>query len=541
MATLDASIVIISMPAIFRGIHLDPLRAANITYLLWMVLGYLLVSAIFVVPMGRLGDIYGRVRIYNMGFALFTVASLALSLDPFVGAAGAWWLIIGRMIQALGGSVLMSNSAAILTDAFPFSQRGMALGMNQIAGLSGQFLGLLAGGLLVTIDWRAVFWVNVPIGIVGTIWSYRSLHEVGTRTRTPIDWLGTFSFTAGMALVLVAITSGIQPYHHNPTGWSNPLVLGELVAGLAILVLFCVIELRVPAPMVRLGLFRIRAFAAGNIAAFMVSLARGGLQFMLIIWLQGIWLPLHGYSFAQTPLWASIYLLPLTVGFLIAGPLCGHLGDIYGVRPFATTGLVIVAASFVGLLVMPVNFNYWVFGAIIFISGIGQGMFSAPNTSAIMSSVPPSERGAASGMRSTFQNSGTALSIGIFFSLMTTGLAQSLPGHVARGLVNYGVPASIAHTASQLPPVSTLFAAFLGANPISNLLAPSGILMHLSPHAVATLTGTLFFPNLIAQSFHDGLAVVFASAAIMALIGAVASAMRGSHATSAQIHRSDDT
>ena len=527
MATLDGSIVIISMPAIFRGIGLDPLDAGNIAYLLWMVLGYLLVSAIFVVPLGRLGDMYGRVRIYNLGFLLFSVASLALSLDPFVGRAGALWLIIGRMIQALGGAVLMSNSAAILTDAFPIEQRGMALGVNQIAGLSGQFLGLLAGGLLATIDWRAVFWVNVPIGIVGTIWSYRSLRETGERHRTRIDWLGNITFTAGMAAVLVAITNGIQPYHGHATGWSNPEVLMTLAAGIVSLVAFCIIETRVADPMVRLGLFKIRAFAAGNVAALMVAMARGGLQFMLIIWLQGIWLPLHGYAFAETPLWAGLYLLPLTLGFLAAGPLCGHLADRYGARPFATGGMLLVAASFIGMYFLPVDFNYTLFAVLVGLNGIGQGMFSAPNTAAIMNSVPAAERGAASGMRSTFQNSGTALSIGIFFSLMTAGLAQSLPARLTAGLTAHGVPGPIAHEVAKLPPVSSLFAAFLGTNPVAHLLAPTGVLATLPSETVATLTGTRFFPQLIAASFHDGLAVVFAAATVMAVIGAGASMLRG--------------
>ena len=423
MATLDGSIVIISMPAIFRGIGLDPLDAGNIAYLLWMVLGYLLVSAIFVVPLGRLGDMYGRVRIYNLGFLLFSVASLALSLDPFVGRAGALWLIIGRMIQALGGAVLMSNSAAILTDAFPIEQRGWHSGSTRSPACRDSSSACCAGGLLATIDWRAVFWVNVPIGIVGTIWSYRSLRETGERHRTRIDWLGNLTFTAGMAAVLVAITNGIQPYHGHATGWSNPEVLVTLAAGTGLLVAFCIIETRVADPMVRLGLFKIRAFAAGNVAALMVAMARGGLQFMLIIWLQGIWLPLHGYSFADTPLWAGIYLLPLTWGSWRPDPCAGTWPTVRGAS-VRHGWMLLVAASFMGLYFLPVDFNYTVFAVLVGLNGIGQGMFSAPNTSAIMNSVPAAERGAASGMRSTFQNSGTALSIGIFFSLMTAGLAH---------------------------------------------------------------------------------------------------------------------
>jgi MFS family permease len=527
MATLDGSIVIIALPAIFRGIHLDPLAPGNIAYLLWMVLGYLLVTAVLVVSLGRLGDMYGRVRMYNLGFLIFSLASLALSLDPFTGHAGALWLILLRVVQAAGGSMLMANSAAILTDAFPVEQRGMALGVNQIAGLAGQFLGLLAGGLLAIVDWRAVFWVNVPIGIIGTLWSYRSLRDNGVRRRTQIDWAGNVTFTLGLGAILAAITHGIQPYGGHATGWTNPVVLGGLAAGVVLLIAFVLIETRTAEPMFQLALFRIRAFAAGSLAALLVSTARGGLQFMLIIWLQGIWLPLHGYDFADTPLWAGIYLLPLTAGFLVSGPFSGYLSDRHGARTISSAGLILLAGSFLGLLVLPVNFSYPSFAGLLVLSGIGQGMFAAPNTSAIMSSVPAEHRGAASGMRATFQNSGTALSIGVFFSLMTSGLATSLPRALNGGLQGQGVPADTAASVAHLPPVSTLFAAFLGNNPIRHLLEPTGVLARLPAHDVATLTGTTFFPKVIAAPFHNGLTVVFTTAAIMSAVAAVASGLRG--------------
>ncbi len=527
IATIDGSIVIISLPAIFRGIGLDPLAPGNIGYLLWMILGYLLVSAVLVVALGRLGDMFGRVRMYNMGFAIFACASLALSLDPLRGGSGALWLIGFRIVQAFGGSMLTANSAAILTDAFPTRQRGMALGVNQITALAGQFLGLLAGGLLATIDWRAVFWVSVPIGVVGTVWSYRSLRESGSRRPGRIDWIGNVTFTAGAGALLAAITYGIQPYGGHPTGWSNPWVLGGLGGGVLLLAVFCVAETRIAEPMFKLGLFRIRAFAAGNLAALLTAIARGGLQFMLIIWLQGIWLPLHGYDFARTPLWAGIFMLPLTVGFLIAGPVCGHLSDRFGARLFSTCGLVLVAASFIGLLLLPVDFSYPRFAVLLLVSGIGQGMFSAPNTSAIMGSVAPEQRGVASGMRSTFQNSGTALSIGLSFSLMISGLAGSLPHALGSGLRAQGVPAGTATQVSGLPPVSTLFATFLGKNPISHLLGPSGVLHTLPERSVKTLTGTRFFPELVSGPFHHGLATVFGAATAMALIAAIASLSRG--------------
>jgi MFS family permease len=528
MATIDASIVIIAMPAIFRGIGLDPLAPANVTYLLWMIMGYLLVTAVLVVTLGRLGDMYGRVRIYNLGFVVFTLASIALSLDPYTGSQGAIWLIMWRLVQAVGGAMLMANAAAILTDAFPARQRGMALGINQIAGIAGQFVGLLLGGLLAAWWWRAVFWVNVPIGVIGTIWSYLSLREIASTRRARIDWAGNITFALGAGLLLAAITHGIQPYGGHSTGWTSPWVAGGLVAGAALLAAFCVIETHIAEPMFQLGLFKIRAFAAGNAASLLGSIARGGLQFMLVIWLAGIWLPLHGYNFAVTPLWAGIYMLPLTTGFLLAGPVSGYLSDRFGPRPFATAGLLVAACAFCGLMLLPVVFPYWVFALLIFGNGIGSGLFASPNTSAIMSSVPARHRGSASGMRATFQNSGMALSIGIFFSLMIVGLAATLPRTLSSGLHAQGVPLAIADHLSHLPPVSTVFAALLGYNPVQHLLAPSGVLATLPAHNAAVLTGNQFFPHLISGPFHHGLIIVFSAAAAMSLVGAGVSLLRGS-------------
>ncbi|MDX6355505.1 MAG: hypothetical protein QOF98_2408 [Streptomyces sp.] len=527
MATVDSSIVIISMPAIFRGIGLDPLGAGNISYLLWMIMGSLLVTAVLVVTLGRLGDIVGRVKIYNLGFVVFTLASVALSFDPAQGRAGAIWLIAWRVVQALGGSMLMANSAAILTDAFPVEQRGMALGINQISALSGQFVGLVLGGLLSAWDWRAVFWVNVPVGVFGTIWAYRSLRETSARQPARIDWWGNVTFALGCGLLLVAITYGIQPYAGHTMGWSSPKVLTGLIGGVLLLVVFAVVETRVKDPMFHLALFRNRAFAAGNAASLLASVARGGLQFMLIIWLQGIWLPLHGYDYADAPLWAGIFLLPMTAGFLIAGPLSGMLSDRFGVRWFTTGGLLLFGASFVGLLLLPVNFPYWAFALLVTVNGMGSGMFSAPNTSSIMSSVPAAYRGAASGMRSTFQNSGMSLSIGVFFSLLIAGLANRLPGSLDSGLRAQGVPAGVAQHVANLPPVSTVFSAFLGINPIETLLKPYGTLNKVTADQRAVLTGKEFFPHLISSAFHHGLVIVFATAAAMALLAAIASALRG--------------
>jgi MFS family permease len=527
MATIDASIVIIAMPAIFRGIHLNPLGPGNISYLLWMIMGYLLVQSVLVVTLGRLGDMFGRVKIYNLGFVVFTLASIALSLDPLTGGGGALWLIGWRVVQAFGGAMLMANSAAILTDAFPANQRGMALGINQIAGISGQFVGLLLGGLLAAWDWRAVFWINVPIGVFGTVWAYRSLREIATTRRARIDWAGNATFALGASAVLAAITYGIQPYGGHATGWTNPWVIAGLAGGAGLLVIFGIIETKIPEPMFRMSLFKIRAFAAGNAASLMGAIARGGLQFMLVIWLAGIWLPLHGYNFLVTPLWAGIYMLPLTAGFLIAGPISGILSDRYGPRPFATAGLLLGAGAFTGLMLLPVVFPFWLFGLLIFCNGLGSGLFASPNTSAIMSSVPAQDRGAASGMRSTFQNSGMSLSIGIFFSLMVAGLAATLPRTLNRGLRAQGVPASVASHVAHLPPVSTLFSALLGYNPMRTLLGPSGVLKKLPAHNVAVLTGNRFFPSLISGPFHHGLIIVFSAAIALSLSGALISLLRG--------------
>ncbi|MDA4109983.1 MFS transporter [Mycolicibacterium holsaticum] len=522
LASINASIVLISLPAIFRGIGLNPLAPANVGYLLWMLMGYLVVTAVLVVFFGRLGDMFGRIRIYNLGFAVFTVAAIALSFDPFHLGPGALWLIGWRVVQGIGGAMLMASSAAILTDAFPSNQRGMALGVNMVAAVAGSFLGLLIGGLLSEIHWQAIFWVGVPIGVLGTVWSFRSLKELGVRTPGRLDWAGTVTFGVGLTALLTGITYGIQPYGDSTTGWANPWVFGSIALGVLLLVAFCFIELRVPQPMVNIRLFRSTSFGMGNLAGLMSSVGRGGLQFMLIIWLQGIWLPLHGYSFESTPLWAGIYLLPATFGFLAAAPLAGVFADRFGARPFTVGGMALMAASFIALMMIPVNFDYWVFAVFVFLNGLGGGIFTAPNTAAIMSSVPAAERGAASGVRATFFNAGSSLSIGIFFSLMIIGLANTLPSALSTGLQDQGVSAPVANEVANLPPVGSLFAAFLGYNPVAELLEPYHALQQPGVNA-EVLTGQTFFPHLITEPFHSGLVVVFVAAAAMMVIGLIAS------------------
>ncbi len=526
MATINASILLIALPDIFRGIHIDPLAPGNTSYLLWLILGFMVVMAVLLVSLGRLGDIYGRVRMFNLGFAVFTVFSILLSITWLDGSAGAIWLILMRVGQGIGASLLFANSNAILTDAFPADQRGLALGVNSILAIAGSFLGLVLGGVLAPVAWRLVFLVSVPIGVVATIWAYRSLREVGVRRPARIDWWGNATFALGLVGVMIGITYGIQPYGGHTMGWTSPLVLSTLLGGAALLVLFCWIELHVAEPMFHLDLFRIRAFAAGNVAALLAAMGRGGLQFILIIWLQGIWLPAHGYDFAQTPLWAGIYMLPLIAGFLVAGPASGWLSDRFGARPFATGGMVIAAISFLLLIVLPVGFSYVWFALILVLNGLGMGLFASPNSAGVMNALPPSQRGAGAGMLATFMNSASVLSIGVFFTLMIVGLAADLPHTLQTGLVAHGVPAADAARVSHLPPVATLFASFLGYNPMATLLGPH-VLHGLPAGQARQLTGRSFFPHLISSPFHTALVYAFVFAIAACLVAAVASLLRG--------------
>ena len=526
MVFINQSIVLIALPAIFRGINLTPLAPANTGYMLWMLMGFMVVLAVLVVTLGRVGDMVGRVKMYNLGFAVFTLFSVLLSVTWLEGQAGALWLIAMRIGQGVGGAMLFANSSAIITDAFPVDQRGFGLGINNVAAIAGAFIGLVLGGLLAPVQWHLVFLVSVPFGLFGTVWAYLKLEERGTRTRSIIDWWGNVTFAAGLVLVLVAITYGLLPYGGHTMGWTSPVVLGGLLCGVALLAVFAVVETRVEHPMFRLQLFRIRAFAAGNAASGLASLARGGLMFLLIIWLQGVWLPLHGYSYSSTPLWAGIYLLPLTIGFLLAGPVSGILADRYGARPFATGGLLLVAVTFLALQLLAVDFTYWVFATVIFFNAIGMGLFIAPNQTGIMNSLPPDQRGAGAGMATTFNASGQVLSVGIFFTLMILGLASALPTALFHGLVAHGVSASTATKVSHLPPVGSLFAAFLGYNPMATLLGPAS-LHHMGASQAAYVTGRQFFPNLISGAFGDGLARAFDFAAGACVLGALASLLRG--------------
>ncbi|HVT22939.1 MAG TPA: MFS transporter [Mycobacteriales bacterium] len=526
MATIDASITMIALPDIFRGIDIDPLQPGNSFYLLWMILGFLVVTSVLVVSLGRIGDIYGRVRIYNLGFAVFTLFSLLLTITWNTGHAAGIYLIVMRLFQGVGAAMLIANSSAILTDAFPPNQRGTALGINQAAAFSGTFIGLVLGGVLAPINWRLIFLVSVPIGLFATVWGYLRLRELSERHHARLDFWGNLTFALGLVLIMIGLTYGIEPYGDHAMGWSNPAVIGELAGGVALIVAFCLIEVRVPEPMFRLQLFKIRAFTAGVMASFLAALARGGLMFTLIIWLQGIWLPRHGVSFADTPLRAGLAMLPLTAGFLIAGPLSGILSDRFGARPFATGGMIGTAVGFGVLELVPMNFSYPLFAVLLFLIGLTMASFGSPNRAAVMNALPARHRGAGSGMNSTFQNSAQVLSIGMFFTLMIVGLSSALPASLYHGLTSQGVPPSVADHVSHLPPVSTLFAAFLGYNPIQHLVGPD-VLSSLTPHQQAVLSSRTFFPDVISGPFRTGLHAALDLAIGVSLLAAWASWTRG--------------
>jgi MFS family permease len=527
MVTINQSILLISLPALFRGIKLNPLIPSNTSYFLWIFMGFILVTAVLVVSLGRVGDIYGRVKMYNLGFAVFTIFSILLSVTWLTGPAGALWIIIMRVFQGIGGAFLFANSTAILTDAFPANERGKAMGINGIAAVGGSFLGLILGGVLAPIEWRLVFLVSVPVGLFGTVWAYYKLVDNGIRIPAKIDWLGNALFAIGLIAVLTGIVYSLLPYGGSPTGWSNPYVLTAIFGGVAVLVLFGWVETKVPEPMFRLNLFKIRAFTCGNIAGLLGALGRGGLQFMLIIWLQGIWLPQHGYSFARTPLWAGIYMVPLTIGFLLLGPISGILSDRFGARTFATAGLIVSGATFLLLELLPINFSYIWFALLVFLFAVGMGLFFSPNQASVMNSLPPDQRGAGAGMLNTFQNSAMVLSMGLFFTIVTLGLASRLPTHLYKGLVAAGVNPSAAHLVANEPPIGSLFSAFLGENPIQQLLGPTGALKHLAPSQAAYITGRSFFPHLIEAPFAAGLHLAFTFAAIATGVAVIASALRG--------------
>lgn len=527
MGMINMSIVLISLPAIFNGIHIDPLTSFQ--YLLWILMGYGLVTATLLLSFGRLSDIYGRVKLFKLGFLIFTVGSILLYLTPSTGNAGALEIIIFRIVQAVGSALFMANSSAILTDAFPSTERGKALGINMVALMSGQFIGLILGGILAIFDWRFVFLVSVPFGILGTVWSSWKLKETSIKApKTKLDIWGNAVFVLGITLMLVGVTYGLMPYGNDPMGWGNPWVIASMVAGLVFLVMFPFIERRVPSPMFRLDLFKIKMFTYANAAALLNALGRGGMMFMLILLLQGIWLPLNGYSYASTPFWAGIYMLPLTAGVIIMGPISGWLSDKYGPRWIATLGMVITTISFLVLADLPYNFQYVYFGLALFMMGVGNGMFGSPNSASIMNSVPAQDRGVASGMMTTVMNTAFTASMAMFFTILIVGITQRFPEAMTASLVSIGA-VKLAPILSNIPPTGALFSAFLGYNPVQSILAnlPPSVVASIPPATKTTITGTTWFPSAFATAFMPALKLSFYIGAAFCAVAAVLSWLRG--------------
>ncbi|MGB7967933.1 MAG: MFS transporter, partial [Methanobacterium sp.] len=536
MGSINMSIVMIALPAIFNGIQINPLNSFQ--YLLWILMGYGLVTATLLLSFGRISDMYGRVKMFRLGFLIFSLASILLYLTPSTGDAGALEIIIFRIIQATGSALLMANSAAILTDSFPSNERGKALGINTVAAISGAFLGLILGGILAVFNWRYVFLVNVPFGLIGTVWSYYRLKELSIKAvKTKLDLWGNITFVLGITLILVGVTYGLIPYGNSPMGWSNPWVISSLLIGLISLILFPFVENRVESPMFRLDLFKNKSFAYANIAGLLGALGRGGMMFMLILLLQGIWLPLHGYSYASTPFWAGVYMLPLTAGIFIMGPISGILSDSYGPRWIATGGMVIVTISFLILAALPFNFSYLEFGLALFLMGVGGGMFGSPNSASIMNSVPSEDRGVASGMMYTIMNTAFTASMAIFFTIVIVGITQRFPDAMTTSLASIGA-INLAPVLSNIPPTSALFSAFLGYNPVNAILGvlPASFVA-LIPHSTLTiLTGSTWFPSTLANAFLPSLRTSFYIGALLSATAAILSALRGEK----YIHENDE-
>jgi len=527
MGSINMSIVMIALPAIFNGIHINPLNSFQ--YLLWILMGYGLVTATLLLSFGRLSDMYGRVKMFQLGFLIFSIGSILLYLTPSTGDMGAIDIIVFRLVQAVGAAFFMANSAAILTDAFPSNERGKALGINTVAVMAGMFLGLIIGGVLAVFDWRYVFLVSVPFGLLGTVWAYYKLKEISVKAeKTKIDLVGNATFLMGITLILVGVTYGLIPYGSSSMGWTNPWVIASILLGFISMILFGFVESRVESPMFRLDLFKNKSFAYANLAGLLGALGRGGVMFMIILLLQGIYLPLHGYSYSSTPFWGGIYMLPLTAGIIIFGPLSGVLSDRYGPRWIATGGMIVTAFAFLFLAALPYDFTYLVFGLAMFVMGMGFGMFGAPNSASIMNSVPSEDRGIASGMMYTINNTAQTASMAIFFTIIIVGITQRFPEAMTASLSSIGA-VYLAPALSNIPPTAALFSAFLGYNPVNSILSalPIPIVAHIPQTTLNTLTGITWFPQTLQNAFVPSLRTSFYIGALLSIIAAILSALRG--------------
>jgi EmrB/QacA subfamily drug resistance transporter len=426
MAVLDSNIVLIALPTISSDLRASPFES------IWIIMGYILVNASLVLTFGRLSDIFGRVKLYNLGFAIFTVGSGLCSIAP-----SGLTLVVFRLVQGCGGALIFANAAALLTDAFPPTERGRALGLNQVAGTFGSVLGLALGGILAGsfLGWRSIFWINLPAGTFATLWAFFKLKETSQPRRgEKLDPVGNVLFAVGLATFLFGLMFGAI------SGWS-PLPLGAMAAGVLCIVGFAVAERKVKFPLMDLSLFRIRAFASGMAANLLASMARGGLSLVLVFYFQGVLL-LSAFT-------AGLQLIPFSVAFVTLGPLSGYLSDRFGSRGLATGGVLVVSAALFWFGLFPFGTFYQMLPPMI-LAGAGGGMFVAPNIASIMNATPAPRRGVASGMSSTLVNTGFLLSLGIAFVVMASSVPSSVLQQIFSGTAVSISPLQLQHFVGSL-------------------------------------------------------------------------------------------
>ncbi|MEL9991580.1 MAG: MFS transporter [Thermoproteus sp.] len=526
MASMNMSALVIALPAIFRGIDVDPFSPLGFVAMLWLILSYPFAVAVLVAIIGRISDMYGKGRAFTLGTIIFTVASLLLGLTPGNGNAAVAQMIAYRILQGVGGSFMFSNSAAIIADVFPPRERGFAQGLVGISFSAGSLTGLLVGGLLAVVDWRLVFLVNVPFGVLNALWSYRVVYNISPGVgKVFVDWAGTITLAAGLLLLLLGLAFSMIPYGNSMMGWSNPLVWAMLSAGLTLIVAVVPLERRAKTPMLRLDLFSIRQFSFGVLSAFLLFIAQGANVFVLSIFLQAVYLPMNGMPYELTPLWAGIYLIPSSIASAVFAPIGGKLVNRLGARAVATIGAALMGIGFELLAALPLTFHYALFALIVALIGAGSGLFMSPNLVSILSSVPSNLRSAASGVRAMMQNVGSLLSFAIFMTLIIAGSASALTPAIQQALLNAGVPAVTAQLLLSTPPVVAFFAAFLGYNPLGTLISLNHV--QLSQDVYAEITKPQFFASAIAPALVDGFHYAYHLAAALAFIAALLSALRG--------------
>lgn len=517
IAFANYNMIIIALPQIFNSLRFNPTAPDALGYLIWLILGYMVVTSSLVVTFGRISDLKGRAKLYSLGFLIFAISSGLLSTVNGYGDSAVLEMIILRLFQGVGGGLLMVNSAAILTDYFPKNELGKALGLNQVSGLVGGVAGLIIGGVLSVINWRYIFLLDFVVGIIGTLWSFKSLRDVQKPIKQPLDIIGNILFALGITLLLISVTYGLLPYHNQQLGWGNPFVITGLIISFLTIGMFVFVERKVKNPMFDLSLFKIRDFSVANFTNFIASMARQGILLMMLVLLQGIWLPLHGVPYSQTPFWAGLYLIPNMLGFAALGPISGILSDRYGSKVLTSLGLFISALGFFLLSLLPYDFQLWQFFAISFLMGAGMGLFSSPNMADIMASVPVQKRGAASGMRASLQNTASAISVALYFSVVITGMAATLNSSIESALSSYGI-----HLNVNLPAAVAIFSALLGYDPLSSLASslPTSVASHIDTPA--------FFITAIAPSFISGFRLMLnISAALLVLSGILSLVRKG--------------